>query len=169
MPCSWAASECMGNLSCYVERLSHWKWPALDAVGQRRTIDVLQDQGQNAADFLESIHLRNLGMIERGQYLRFALEPREPFGIGRERLSQHLQRHVAIELPVARTIHLAHPAGSERRNDLERAQASTDDQRHWPVPTCRDYSDGDRLGIRRIPLVAHARPPVQRLPLRSRD
>ena len=37
-------------------------------------------------------------MIERGEHLRFALEAREPIGIEREGVGQHLQRDVAIEL-----------------------------------------------------------------------
>ena len=52
-------------------------------------------------------------MIERGEHLRFALEPREPSGIARERLRQDLDRDLAIELGVARAVDLAHAAGAE--------------------------------------------------------
>ena len=62
-------------------------------------------------------------MIQRGQRLRFALEAREPLGIGDEQLGQDLDRDVAIELRVARAIHLAHAAGAERGEDLVGAEA----------------------------------------------
>ena len=41
-------------------------------------------------------------MIERREHLRFALEPREAFGIGGEGLGQDFQRDVAIQLRVVR-------------------------------------------------------------------
>ena len=37
-----------------------------------------------------------LRMVQRGEHLRFALEPREPLGIGGERVRQDLDRDVAI-------------------------------------------------------------------------
>ena len=53
------------------------------------------------------------GMIERGEHLRFACEPREPVGVAGERVGQDLERDIAIELRVARAIHLAHPARAD--------------------------------------------------------
>ena len=57
-------------------------------------------------------------MVERGQRFRFALEPRDAFGIAGERFGQNLDRDFAIELRVTRAIDLAHPAGTERCDDL---------------------------------------------------
>jgi hypothetical protein len=57
-------------------------------------------------------------MVERGEQLRLALETRDPFGIGRERVGQDFQRHVATEARIARAIHLAHPAFAKLREDL---------------------------------------------------
>ena len=54
-------------------------------------------------------------MIERGKDLRLALESRHALAILRECFGQNLQRHVAIELGVARAPHLSHPARPERR------------------------------------------------------
>ena len=61
-------------------------------------------------------------MIERGQHLRFALEAREPFGIKGEAVGQDLERDVALERRVARAIHLAHAARTERGQDLVRPE-----------------------------------------------
>ena len=62
-------------------------------------------------------------MVQRGEGLGFALKPREPLGVGGERLGQDLDRDVAIQLRVARAIDLAHAAGAERGQDLVRAEA----------------------------------------------
>ena len=57
-------------------------------------------------------------MIERGEQLRFALEPRETIRVADEGVGQHLDRDVAAQLGVARAIDLAHAAGAERRDDF---------------------------------------------------
>ena len=72
-------------------------------------------------------------MIERGEDLRFALEPRETIGIARECVRQDLQRDVAIELRVARAIDLAHAAGTERRDDFVEAESRADGERHVAI------------------------------------
>ena len=73
---------------------------------------------------------RDVGMIQRGERLRFALEPRDPLGIGREQLGQDLDRDVAIELRVARAVDLAHPARAEGGENLVRSEASAGRKRH---------------------------------------
>jgi hypothetical protein len=40
-------------------------------------------------------------MVERGDCLRFALEPLEAFGVAGEQFRQDLERHVAAKLRVA--------------------------------------------------------------------
>ena len=62
-------------------------------------------------------------MVQRGERLRFALEARQPLGIGGEAVRQDLDRDVAIELRVARAIDLAHAAGANDRDDLVGAEA----------------------------------------------
>ena len=57
-------------------------------------------------------------MIERGEQLRFALEPRQAVRIERELRGQHLQGDFAIQLRVARAIHLAHGARTKRGDDF---------------------------------------------------
>jgi hypothetical protein len=69
-------------------------------------------------------------MIEGGKELRFALEARNAFRIGGENLGQDLQRDVAIELPIARAVDLAHAARSKRRQNLIRAERRAGHQRH---------------------------------------
>ena len=54
-------------------------------------------------------------MVQRREHPRFALEAGEPIGIARERGWQNLDRDVAPELRVVRTVHFAHAARAEQR------------------------------------------------------
>ena len=63
-------------------------------------------------------------MIERRERLRFARETREAIGVERERLGQHLDRDVAIELRVRRAIDLAHAARADGGDDFVGSEAS---------------------------------------------
>ena len=54
--------------------------------------------------------------------MRLALEPRQVIGVIRQRRGQHLDRHLAIQLGVARAVHLAHPALAEQGDDLVHAE-----------------------------------------------
>ena len=60
----------------------------------------------------------DVGMIERGEELRFTLEPGEPIGVGGEEIRQYFQGDVPTELSVARAVDFAHPAGTEQCDDL---------------------------------------------------
>src|SRR5262245_9978416 len=57
-------------------------------------------------------------MIQRGQQLRFTPESCHPLRVSRKAVGKNLQRHVAAELRVPRSIDLAHPARSQRFADL---------------------------------------------------
>jgi hypothetical protein len=52
-------------------------------------------------------------MIERGEQLGFAAEPREPFGIIGDLRRQHFERDVAMQSGVPRAVDLAHAAGAD--------------------------------------------------------
>ena len=62
-------------------------------------------------------------MVQRGERLRFALEAGEALRILRERLGQHLDRHLAPERGVGGAIDLAHAAGAEGGEDFVGAEA----------------------------------------------
>ena len=61
---------------------------------------------------------------------RFALEPHECVGTLGDGGRQHFDRDVAAEARVLGAVHLAHPAGAERRNDLVRTKMTTGRERH---------------------------------------
>src|SRR5262245_40093582 len=69
---------------------------------------------------------RNVGVIERRQYLGFALEPAHTLRIERECFGQNLDRNFALQLGVACTPHLTHTAPAEQRRDFIRTKLCAD-------------------------------------------
>ena len=69
--------------------------------------------------------MRRCSVIERGEHLCFAREPRQPIGIECKPLGQHLQGDIAIEFPYRERDTPPHGARTERRHDLIGANADT--------------------------------------------
>ena len=90
--------ERLGDLPRDLERLVDRQRSPRQPLRQRLAVDELQDQRLDAARLLEAVDRGDVRMIQRGQDLRLALEARQPLGVRGERLGQHLDRHVAIEL-----------------------------------------------------------------------
>ena len=61
-------------------------------------------------------------MVERREQLRLALEAGETLRISCHLRRQHLDCDVAAEFRVGRPVHLAHPARSQRSQDLVGSQ-----------------------------------------------
>ena len=76
------------------------------------------------------VHGEDVRMVQSPDRPGFLLEPAQPLRIGRHRLGQHLDRHLASEPRVLRPIHLPHPARAERREDLVGAQTGAGCQGH---------------------------------------
>jgi hypothetical protein len=68
-------------------------------------------------------------VIERGQNLRFALETEQTVFILGEERREDLDRDVAIELAVARAVHLAHATAAKEIDDRIRAKLPPDEGR----------------------------------------
>ena len=94
-----------------------------DALRQVVALDQFHHDRTHAATFFEAVDVRDVRVIECRQRLRFACEPREPVGVAGERIGQYLQRDIAIELRIARTEYLAHPADADAGDDLVDAEA----------------------------------------------
>jgi hypothetical protein len=56
-------------------------------------------------------------VIERGRCTCLTNQPGPRDGIAEVRYREHLDRHVAIQLLIARAIHLAHPTGAQPADD----------------------------------------------------
>ena len=103
----------VGDLLRDGERVGQRYWSTRDQHGEVVAFDELHDQRANAARVLEAVDVRDVGMVQRREDLRFAFETGEPIGVVGEGGGQDLDRDVAIELRIARAIDLAHAAGAK--------------------------------------------------------
>ena len=77
--------------------------PFLEPVGERLPFDELHDDACPGADLLQPVHVRDVGVVQRREKLRLALQPREAVGIVGNMFVKNLQRDIAEQLRVART------------------------------------------------------------------
>ena len=110
----------------------------LDAVSQGRPFYQLQHQRPRALGFFDTVDGGYVGMIERGEDLRFPLEAGQPVGISGEGVGQDLQRDLSIELRVGGMPDLSHAPLAEERGDVVVPEAGAGGQGHglvtpeWP-------------------------------------
>ena len=57
-------------------------------------LDQLHHEGVHAGGLLDPVDRGDVGMVQRRERLRLALEPRQAFGVRRERVRQDLDRHL---------------------------------------------------------------------------
>ena len=114
---------------CFVERY----WSARNPLRQILSFDELHHQRRHAIGLFESVNVRDVRMIERCQHLCFAAETRQAIRIVGHRRQQHLDRDIAIQLRIARAIHLTHPTRAERGENFVRAKARAGDQHAAPT------------------------------------
>ena len=69
-------------------------------------------------------------MVQAGKNLRLTLEPCETIRIGRKRLGQDLQRHLAVQLGIGGLLDLAHPALTDEGGHVVMREAGADFERH---------------------------------------
>lgn len=84
----------------------------------------------------------------RGEQSGLALEARNPVGVLRHRFEKHLDGHLAIELVISRSIHLAHSPHTEGSEDLVASETITGRKCHACFQ-CSHHSAGSNLPIGR--------------------
>src|SRR6185295_7984090 len=99
--------------------------PLLEVLAEHELHREEADRGRGTLRprLLEREEAGDVGVRERGQELRLALEPLEPRGIGSEGVRQQLERDAASEARVGRLPHLAHAAPAEGSLDLVGTEA----------------------------------------------
>ena len=116
------------------QRLAERKWAGTQPPRQRFALDQLHDQEPDRRPRLipdeparpgvrhglaEFVDLRHVRMVERRQRARLAFEARNPIGVGRHALGEHLECHVPPQPEVAGAPNLAHSAPAEDGYELE--------------------------------------------------
>ena len=94
----------VGNLLRHPKRLICGHRTTFNAVRQRLAVDELEHQKTRPIRFLEVMDRRNVGVIQRGQHFGFPLEPGQTIGVGGEGLGENLDRDVALQPGVARSV-----------------------------------------------------------------
>lgn len=111
--------EGIGDLFRDGKRFDDWEGAPSDVFRQGGPIDQLHHQGLDATLFFEPVNLGDVGVVQRGEQLRFALQPAEALGIARKRVREHLHRDAAFEPGVCRSVYLPHRAGADEGGDLK--------------------------------------------------
>ena len=83
---------------------------ARDPLRQGFARNELHLDDARSSRLLEPEQRGDVGVIERSEHTRFALEAREPVGVGRERVVQHLEGDLAPEPHILGSKHLSHAA-----------------------------------------------------------
>src|SRR5678815_1324099 len=125
------AIQCVGHLGADAQHVGRWQRAARDTRRQRFTVDELHHQvvcRALAADVVQRAYIR---MIERRNGSGFALETGTHFAVRREMLREHFDRDVATQARVAGTVHFAHPARAQRRDDFVWTQFGSRCEHQW--------------------------------------
>ena len=125
-PSLMSGVQSLGNLLCDRQRFFDRQRAGCELLGERRAFDELQHETERRAraaiERLEPVDGADVGMVEGGERLRLAAEPRNPFGIRRDVGRQDLDRNLAAEDRVSGPINRPHAARAEQRLHAIRAE-----------------------------------------------
>jgi len=112
-----------------------WHRTGEEALGERRPFDQLHHESAHVVSgfsrtFFEPVNRGDRRMIERGQQLRFAREPRDAVGVVAKSLRQDFDRHLAAQTRIMRAIDLPHSSGTEHGDDFVRTELEAGSEGH---------------------------------------
>ncbi len=123
--------EALRDLGCVVDDEVSGDRARIEPVAECLALQQLHHGIGNAVIRSEVEDRKNVRVGERGYRFRLALEAREHVRIRGHRLRQHLDRDIAVELRIPRTVHLPHAARAEGREDLVGPEAGTRGKAQW--------------------------------------
>jgi hypothetical protein len=130
MPSSCAFSSASAIWRAMGQRLTDRDDSVRDPFIQRGPLNELHHQSDLVVRALETVHVGDVGVIQRGQRPGFTLESSDAVRILCERIGQHLDGHRARQVAIGRFIHLAHAAFANLGGDFVRADAGAVLERH---------------------------------------
>ena len=101
-----------------------------DPLRQILAVDELHDEGAHTVGFFQAVDLRDVCVVQRGERLRFACEPRQAIRIASDGVGQDLQGHIAIEPRVVGPKHLPHAAFADLGGGFIDAEPGAGTERH---------------------------------------
>src|SRR5579863_1513193 len=87
----------------------------------------------------------DIGMIQCGQHLRFALKARKSICIVRERFWENFDRYITPEFCVMGLVDFTHAARTNLGDDLVRAELSSSFDAHYFPGGTRRFSSSNQL------------------------
>ncbi len=130
----------VGNLDSVAQHLLDRQSPAgRQAVGQRLSFQVLHDEVLRPVLVPDVVQRADVRVRELRDRLRFTLEALAHLGRSAVR-RENLDRDRAIEPRVAGPVHLPHPPGADRREDLVGPEAEARRERHAVRSDSSGYS-----------------------------
>src|SRR5438034_11272606 len=137
MPFSWAAS----NASAICRAIGSASSTGIEPAAMRSASVGPSTSSITSAPyafrFFQAVKDSDIGMVQRRQELRLALESDHALGVPSVDLREHLQRDVAVQTGVSGTVDLAHPARPELLDDAIVGDGLAD---HEPSPMRRSRS-----------------------------
>jgi hypothetical protein len=97
---------------------------------ERHALQELRDGVGDPAALAQVEDRQDVRVGKGGDGPRLALEPLEGAAIGRQQLGQDLDGDFAAEPGIPRPVHLAHPSGADRREDLVGSEANAGGKAH---------------------------------------
>ena len=119
------------DLPCDQQRVVHGNWAARDPLRQVLAVDEFHHEGERAAGAFESVDGGDVGMVQRGERSRFALEACDPLRILGEPIGQHFDCDRSVQAGVDGAIDGAHAAFTNRCGDFVDAEATAGREGHW--------------------------------------
>jgi hypothetical protein len=114
--------ERVGGLDRHAEHVLERERAVPEPLGQRLPVQVLHDEKVGALVLPDVVEHTDVGMRQRGDGLRLALEAAPAIRVGGVRGAQELDGDDAVQAGVARLVHLAHAARADRRQNLIRPE-----------------------------------------------
>ena len=123
----------LGQRVCHrqgvLQRFGRRQTPPRDRPVQRLTVHVLHGDKQLAVGFIDIVDMNDIRVIQRGCRLGFLHESPPPVRVAQRLRQQYLQRHIPVQVAVARLVHRAHSALPQAVHDLEVSDAAADHER----------------------------------------
>jgi hypothetical protein len=115
--------ERFGDLFRDHQRLVDRNGSTHEALREVFSFDQLHHECPDTVRPFETVDVRDVPVVQRGEDFGFSLEPSETIEIVDKRFGQDLQRDIVIQLGIARSMHLAHAPFADRGSDFVRTEA----------------------------------------------
>ena len=122
MPWSCAASSASAICLAIVEGFVDRDGALRDAIRKRRAFHEFHHERDGPVPLLEAVDRGDVGMIQRCQHFRFALEARQSLRVTGHRSRQHLDGDLSLQVRIGGPIDDAHAARANLRGDFVRAE-----------------------------------------------